>query len=133
MNTNTVSGCHTLRIIPLIRLMRFARIGSRAHILYLGTPDEAKEVPGSLKVSNTTENVIIKNKLTFNRKNVTAAGTDQLNGYKSAMIIATYIDENGNQRVAGSPSYPLNLDFTITDGVFACVLEGEDTQPDAFL
>lgn len=133
MNSITVTGCHTLEIIPLTSLSRFARIGSRAVILTLGEPDKAKEIPGSVKVSTSTDNGVIKKKITFNRRGVTAIETDRLNGYKSTRVIATYIDENGNRRVAGSPNYPLSLNFTIDGGAYSCVLESEDTDQDAFL
>lgn len=133
MSTNTVTGCHTLEIIPLTSLSRFARIGSRAVILTLGEPDKANEVPGSVKVSTSTDNGVIKKKISFDRRGVNATETDRLNGYKSTRVIATYIDENGNRRVAGSPNYPLTLNYTIDGGAYSCVLEGEDTNPDAFL
>ena len=133
MNTNTVTGCHTLAIIPLTNLLRFARIGSRAVILMLGEPEAAKEVPGSVKVSTSTDDGVIKKKITFDRTGVNAIETDRLNGYKSTRVIATYIDENGNRRVAGSPNYPLTLNFSIEGGAYSCVLEGEDTNPDAFV
>lgn len=133
MNTNTVTGCHSLEILPLTNLWRFARIGSRAVIRTTVDPVTVKEIPGSVKVSTSTENGIIKKKITFLRAGVSADETDRLNAFKSSRIIATYIDEKGNRRVAGSPNYPLTLNFTIEDGAYSCVLEGEDTVPDAFL
>jgi len=102
-------------------------------ILVLGEPDDAKEVPGSVKVSTSEDNGVTKKKITFDRKGVSSIETDRLNGYKSTRVIATYIDENGNRRVAGSPNYPLTLNYSITGGAYSCVLEGEDTTPDAFL
>lgn len=133
MNTNAVTECHTLEIIPLTSLLKFAMIGSRAVILTVGTPDKANEIPGTVKESSSTDDGIIKKKISFERKGVSVAETNRLNGYKSTRVIATYIDENGNRRVAGSPDYPLTFNFTIEGGVYSCVLEGQDAEPDAFL
>lgn len=133
MNTNIVSGCHTLELIPINRLTRFARINSRAVILTLGDAEPAKEVPGSVKISTSNDKGIIKKKITFERTGVSSVETDILNSYKTTRLVATYIDETGNRRVAGCPDYPLTLDFSISDGVYSCVLEGEDTELDAFL
>lgn len=133
MNTNTVTGCHTLEIIPLTSLSRFARVGCRAVIQILGYSYKAKEIPGSLMVSTTTENGVIKKKITFDCSGVNIFETNRLDVFRSSRVIATYFDENGNRRVAGSPSYPLKLDYTISDGAYSCVLEGEDTDTDAFL
>ena len=133
MNTMTLSGCHTLELIPIDLLTRFARVGSRVLIQVLGTPYHVDEVPGTVKVSSSSENGVIKKKITFERVCTKALDVDILSAYKSARLIATYRDEKGNRRVSGSPNYPLSLNFTIGEGVFSCELEGEDTEPDAFL
>ena len=112
MTRSTVSSCHSLKIIPLSRVSRFARIKSRVVMLILGSEDDAVAVPGSVKVSTTA---------------------DALEGYKVSRLIATYVDESGKRRVAGSPDWPLSLDYSIGDGVFSVTLQGEDTAPDAFL
>ncbi len=57
---------------------------------------------------------------------------DALGGYKVSRLIATYVDESGKRRVAGSPDWPLSLDYSIGDGVFSVTLQGEDTAPDRF-
>lgn len=90
-------------------------------------------VPGSVKVSTTSDNGIIKKKITFERSDVSGSSADALEGYKVSRLIATYVDESGKRRVAGSPDWPLSLDYSIGDGVFSVTLQGEDTAPDAFL
>ncbi len=62
MTRSTVSSCHSLKIIPLSRVSRFARIKSRVVMLILGGEDDAVAVPGSVKVSTTSDNGIIKKK-----------------------------------------------------------------------
>ena len=133
MTRSTVSSCHSLKIIPLSHVSRFARIKSRVVMLILGGEDDAVAVPGSVKVSTTSDNGIIKKKITFERSDVSDITADALEGYKVSRLIATYIDESGKRRVAGSPDWPLSLDYSISDGVFSVSLQGEDTAPDAFL
>lgn len=132
MNRSTVSTCHSLKIIPLSRVSRFARIKSRVVMLVLDGEDDAVAVPGSIKVSTTSDNGIIKKKITFERSDVSAGTADTLNGYKVSRLIATYVDESGKRRVAGTPDWPLSLDYSIGGGVFSVTLQGEDTEPDAF-
>ncbi|MCM1311219.1 MAG: hypothetical protein NC301_09410 [Bacteroides sp.] len=133
MPRSTVSSCHSLKIIPISKLSRFARIKSRVVMLVLGEPDDALAVPGSVKVSQTDENGIIKKKITFERSDVSDTTADALEAYKVSRLVATYIDESGRQRVAGSPDWPLSLDYQTAGGVFSVTLQGQDTAPDAFL
>lgn len=113
--------------------MRFARYGSHIILIASGTPDDAKAVPGSIKISTTSDRGIIKKKITFERSGVSDSTAGILGFYKDQHLVATYIDENGNKRVAGSPDFPLAMDYTIGNGVFTVTLQGEDTQPDGFL
>ncbi len=133
MEQLTVSVCHSLKIIPVDRLMRFARYHSRVILMFVGTPDDAAAVPGSVRISTATDKGIIKKKITFDRSGVSDSAADILESYKCQRLVATYVDENGNTRVAGSPDFPLTLDYTTGDGVFAVTLSGEDTQPDGYL
>lgn len=133
MKQLTISVCHSLKIIPVTRLIRFARFQSRVILIAVGTPDDAAAVPGSIKVSTTSDKGIIKKKITFDRSGVSDSAADILESYKCQRLVATYVDENGNTRVAGSPDFPLNLDYTTGNGVFAVTLSGEDTQPDGYL
>lgn len=133
MNRSTVSTCHSLKIIPLARLSRFARIQSRVIIMLLGEAIDVEAVPGTVKISTTSDSGKLKKKITFERSDVSEASADILEGYKVSRLIAVYVDESGKQRVAGSPDWPLSLDYTTEGGVFAVTLQGEDVRPDGFL
>ena len=133
MNRSTVSTCHSLKIIPLARLSRFARIQSRVIIMLLGEAIDAEAVPGTVKISTTTDNGKLKKKITFERSDVSESVADILEGYKVSRLVAVYIDESGKQRVSGSPDWPLSLDYTTEGGVFIVTLQGEDIRPDGFL
>ncbi len=133
MDRSTVSTCHSLKIIPLARLSRFARIQSRVIIMLLGDAIDAEAVPGTVKISTTTDNGKLKKKITFERSDVSEAAADQLEGYKVSRLVAVYVDESGKHRVAGSPDWPLSLDYTTEGGVFTVTLQGEDVRPDGFL
>ncbi|MCX4289062.1 MAG: hypothetical protein OSJ46_06120 [Duncaniella sp.] len=133
MNRSTVSTCHSLKIIPLARLSRFARIQSRVIIMLLGEAIDAEAVPGTVKISTTTDNGKLKKKITFERSDVSESVADTLEGYKVSRLVAVYIDESGKQRVSGSPDWPLTLDYITEGGVFIVTLQGEDVHPDGFL
>lgn len=133
MNRSTVSTCHSLKIIPIARLSRFARIQSRVIIMLLGEAIDAEAVPGTVKISTNSDSGKLKKKITFERSDVSEASADILEGYKVSRLIAVYVDESGKQRVAGSPDWPLSLDYTTEGGVFAVTLQGEDVRPDGFL
>lgn len=132
MDRSTVSSCHSLKIIPLAILSRYARFGSRVSMMLLGEAIDAEAVPGSIKIS-TTDNGKVKKKITFERSDVSAAVADRLDRFKVLRLVATYVDESGKRRVAGSPDWPLALDYTTEGGVFSVNLQGEDVRPDAFL
>lgn len=133
MTPHTVSACHCLKIIPLSRIKKFARIKSRVIMRLSGNADDARAVPGTIRLSYTTENGVVKKKITFERSDVSETVADILDAYKVSRLIATYIDESGEHRVAGSPDYPLALDYVTEGGVFTVALQGEDTDQDAFL
>lgn len=133
MDRSTVSSCHSLKIIPLALLSRFARFGSRVSMMLLGEAIDAEAVPGSIKISTTTDNGKVKKKITFERSDVSAAVADRLDRFKVLRLVATYVDESGKRRVAGSPNWPLALDYITEGGVFSVNLQGEDVRPDAFL
>lgn len=63
MDRSTVSTCHSLKIIPLSRLTRFARIKSRVVMMILGGADDAEAVPGSIKLSHSYEAGVVQKKL----------------------------------------------------------------------
>lgn len=133
MNRSTVSSCHSLKIIPLARISRFARFGPRVGMMLLGEAVDAEAVPGSVKISPTTDTGKIKKKITFERSDVSEASAAHLEMFKALRLVATYVDESGKRRVAGSPDWPLSLDYATEGGVFTVTLQGEDTHPDGFL
>lgn len=133
MNRSTVSSCHSLKIIPLALLSRFARFGSRVSMMLLGEAIDAEAVPGSVKISTTTDNGKIKKKITFERSDVSETSADLLERFKVLRLVAIYVDESGKRRVAGCPDWPLSLDYTTEGGVFSVNLQGEDIHPDGFL
>lgn len=132
MNHHIISTCHSLKIIPLSKITRFARIGSKV-IMQTEEPDNACAIPGSIKVAHSTDDGVISKKITFERRDVSVNTADTLNRYKASRLVAIYVDEAGNLKVAGSPDYPLSLDYTTGDGVFHITLQGKDTAQDAFL
>ncbi len=133
MDRSTVSACHSLKIIPISLLSRFARIRSKVVILMLGEPIDIKAVPGTIQISTADDEGKIKKKITFERSDVSDTTADLLEEYKVLRLVATYMDESGKMRVAGSPDWPLSLDYTIEGGVFSISLQGEDIHPDGFL
>lgn len=133
MQRTTVSACHSLRLIPISMLTRFVRVESLVAMVMLGKAVDAGEVPGSVKRTVTTENGVLKGKITYECSDVSDAVAVTLQYLKATRLVAVYVDESGNTRVAGSPDLPLSLEYTDRDGVFAVTLEGEDTRPDGFL
>ena len=102
-------------------------------MLLLGEAIDAVAVPGSIRMSASNDKGKIKNKITFERSDVSESVADMMERYKVTRLVATYVDESGKRRVCGSPDWPLTLDYTIEGGVFAVTLQGEDTMPDGFL
>lgn len=133
MSRSTVSTCHSLKIIPLAKITRFAQLASRVSMILLGDAIDAEAVPGSVKISTTTDNGNVKKKITFERSDVSESSAAYLELLKASHLIATYVDESGNTRVAGSPNWPLSLDYSTEGGVFTVSLSGEDIKPDGFL
>lgn len=133
MNRPTVSVCHSLKIIPVNRLTRYARIATRVAMVILGEPIDAETVPGTVKITTTTENGVTKKKISFEQPGVSRSAAEALERLRASRLVATYVDESGNRRVSGSPDWPLSLDFTTEGGVFIVTLQGEDMRPDGFL
>lgn len=134
MPQTTISTCHSLRLIPVTDLLRFARLRSRISMITVSDPVSMGAIPGSVKISTTSEeNGIIKKKISFERSGVNASSAEFLESYKCQRIVAVYVDESGNKRVCGSPDHPLALDYVTGNGVFSVTLQGEDTRIDGFL
>lgn len=128
-----VSAAHSLRLVPVERLSKFARINSGVKLVCLRQPDEAEAIPGSIRITATEEDGKIKKSITYKRRTVDRVTANLLESYRFMRLVAIYVDETGNKRVAGSPDYPLKFSYTSGDGVFTCTLEGEDLTTDPFL
>ncbi len=132
MNRSVVSACHDLKIIPVSRIIRFVRIQTGVRMMILGDPVDAKEVPGTLRVSSTQENGVIKKKITFERSGISEVAADLLEVFRFSRFIVTYIDETGKRRACGSPEWPLSLEYVQEGGVFSVTVQGKDVLQDGF-
>ena len=128
-----VSAAHSLQLVPINRLSKFAQIKAGVMLVFLEQPDEAEAIPGSIRITTNTEDGKIKKSITYKRRTVDRATANLLEGYKVTRLVAIYTDETGNQRVAGSPDSPLKFSYTSGDGVFTCKLEGEGNSIDPFI
>ena len=133
MNPSIVSVCHSLKIIPVSKLTHFARFRSLVVMKQEGAPDDAIAVPGSIMVSASMEEGILSKKIVFERAKLSKSSQDKLEAYKRSRLVAIYVDEVGDVRVCGSPSYPLTLEYTSSDGVYNVTLQGKDSRPDGYL
>jgi hypothetical protein len=133
MSNYTVSTPHSLKIMPITKISRFARLGSKIMMIALTSAIDVKAIPGTITTTSTEEDGIITKKITFKRSNISADDIDTLERYSIMRLIAFYADERGNERVCGSPDYPLSFSYTFADGAIECTLTGKDTKPDAFI
>lgn len=128
-----VSAAHSLQLLPISRLYYFAQIDIGVMLMFLEKPDDAEAIPGSIRISTDTENGINKKSITYKRRIIDRKTANLLECYKVTRLVAIYTDETGNQRVAGSPDYPLSFSYTSGDGVFTCKLTGEGDTIDPFI
>lgn len=128
-----VSAAHSLQLVPINRLSKFAQVKAGVMLVYLQQPDEADAIPGSIRITTSEEEGKIKKSITYKRRTVDRVTANLLEGYRVTRLVAVYTDETGNKRVAGSPDYPLKFSYTSGDGVFTCKLEGEGGTIDPFI
>lgn len=128
-----VSAAHSLQLVPINRLSKFAQVKAGVMLVHLQEPDEADAIPGSIRITTSEEEGKIKKSITYKRRTVDRVTANLLEGYRVTRLVAVYTDETGNQRVAGSPNYPLKFSYTSGDGVFTCKLEGEGDTIDPFI
>lgn len=133
MASLNVSAAHSLQLVPINRLSKFAQIQAGVMLVYLAQPDNAEAIPGSIRITTNSESGVIKKTITYKRRTVDRETANLLEGYKVTRLVAVYTDETGNKRVAGSPDYPLKFSYTSGDGVFTCKLEGEGITIDPFI
>lgn len=134
MARKTVTVCHCLKIIPIENLIRFAPVGSRIIML---TEDPGlrmpETVPGSVLMTTEESEGIYSRTIDFEITEVSAEVSDLLFLLSNLNLVATYKDESGNDRVCGSPGFPLRLSFHDQDGVTVVSLSGQSYTPDGFL
>lgn len=128
-----VSAAHSIQLVPINRLSKFAQVKAGVMLVYLQQPDEADAIPGSIRITTSEEEGKIKKSITYKRRTVDRVTANLLEGYRVTRLVAVYTDETGNKRVAGSPDYPLKFSYTSGDGVFTCKLEGEGDTIDPFI
>ena len=134
MSRYTVSNCHALRLVPISILTRFAVVGSRVYLRRVGDASGSGAIPGTVKVATAADDGgRVKLKITFERSYVTPAVADELERLKRSRLVASYTDERGRARVAGSPNWPLSLDYVDEGGVFRVTVEGESLGMAGFL
>lgn len=134
MAKKTVTVCHCLKLIPTNRLIRFAEIGPKIIIaLYNHAVSSPDVVPGTVSMTTKIEDGIYSRSIDFEITEVNADTSEVLSLLKTQRLVATYKDESGNDRVCGSPSFPLSLDYHDEDGVFKVSLAGKSNSPDGFL
>ena len=132
MAHKVVSVAHSLKLWPVENVLRFAVVSSKAVCQMKGTPFIPELVPGSLKIQDIPDQGTYKKKITFKVQHPAKERTSTIITMKPGYFVAEYVDEVGDSRVSGSPSYPLLLSFSMNDGLYSCTLEGKGTDPDAY-
>lgn len=133
MEQKIISACHSLRLIPISRLVRFGRYQSEVRLVHTGLEIPSKAIPGTVKVSTQAEDGVYKKQITYLVGNVLSESVDWMTALKFQRLVAVYVDEGGSARVCGSPDFPLSLDFISGDGVLSVTLSGQDREIDGFL
>lgn len=128
-----VSGAHSLRVLNADKLVSLGVLQGGAYILTLENGTEFNAVPGSVQPSDTFEEGVFNKLITFRVGNVTPARTALLEALKVERLVAIYVDEQGNQKVAGSIDFPMAFTYTITGGLYECRLAGSGTIPNPYL
>lgn len=133
MNRKAITVCHGLILVSIADLHQFARLCSKVKILYLRSYPQDSAVPGSVKITTSTENRVSKKKISYEIANIGPDQMAELERLQAERLVAVYTDEWGNLRVCGSPDWPLSLEYIENEGGFSVTLTGEDTMPDPFV
>lgn len=134
MAKKTVTVCHCLKIIPAGHIIRYVKIGARIIMTFYKSDIQNPDVvPGTVLMTTETENGIYSRSIEFEITEVNADTSEILSLLKTQRLVASYKDESGNDRVCGSPDFPLSLDYHDEDGVFKVSLTGKSNTPDGFL
>lgn len=134
MAKRVVTVCHGVTLIRKDAIIRFANSGSEVDLEYFhfwGVIPPT--VPGTVYLTTDINEGIYTRNMTFEITDVDPNMARTLSALKSQRLVATYKDESGNQRVCGSPDYPLSLDYYDEGGVYVVSLTGQTTEPDPFV
>ncbi len=133
MGQKVVSAAHSINLWPVENVLQFAVVGTKASYKTKGSPRTLDMVPGSLKVSDVPDSTgIYTKKLSFKVRKPDRILATQLRNLSGDVYVADYVDENGNTRIAGSPSYPLSYSFKFADGLYEVTLQGKGEILDAY-
>ncbi len=134
MSANAVTICHSLELVPTNSVRYFGRIGAVVRMaLNIGrnsTPSGA--IPGTITVSQSAKSGLISKTINYETGGRSAATENVLRGLSLLPLVAVYVDETGNRKICGSPSYPLRLEYARSEGGYSVTLTGKDNEPDGF-
>lgn len=134
MAKKSVTVCHSLKIIPTSQLIRFAQIGPRTVMtFYKSEIQDPEVVPGTVLMTTDIDDGIYSRSIDFEITEVNVKTSEILSLLKNQRLIAIYKDESGNDRVCGSPGFPLSLDYHDAGGVYKVTLTGKGVTPDGFV
>lgn len=133
MAKKTVTVCHCPELIPKSGIRKFAEIGAKAYIAYNEALSfKPATVPGSVLITTEVRDGFYAKEINFEISDVTEETAALLSRLRWENMIVRYKDEKGNERVAGSPSFPLSLTYRDREGVFEVTLSGTSLAPDSF-
>lgn len=128
-----VSGAHSLRVLNAESVVSMGVLRGQAHILSLDEGTELNAVPGSVQPSDMLEDGKYLKTIAFKVGQVGPTRTAMLEALRALPLVAVYVDEQGNTKVAGSIDFPMAFSYSITGGLYECRLEGEGTAPNPYL
>jgi hypothetical protein len=128
-----VSGAHSLRVLNAKNIVSLGVLQGKAYILSLDDGTELKAVPGSITPTDTMEEGKCMKVIAFKLGQVSPERTAMLEALRMLPLVAIYVDEQGNTKVAGDIDFPLVFSYTITGGLYECQLEGDNIAPNPYL
>ena len=134
MCANVLSQCHSLELIPVESIDVFARLGGSARLTLrpgCGSTDSGA-IPGTIKVGHSTKNGLMAKSINYEIPGPDVATERMLRTLSLQRLVAVYVDERGNEKICGSPTYPLRLTYTPDEGFYSVTLTGTDSEADAF-
>lgn len=122
-----------MRVLNAKNIVSLGVLQGKAYILSLDDGVALKAVPGSVQPSDTMEEGRYIKVITFKLGQVGAERTSLLEALRVRPLVAIYVDEQGNTKVAGDIDFPLVFTYTITGGLYECKLEGSNIAPNPYL